>query len=88
MNRNTGVDQLRDVGEHLGFVRKEAPKRGGYLVPHPAFTTELWMWGLKGYWGISRISKDRGASKRGGFPSTSSYLPTKSKKVLLYKTFT
>jgi hypothetical protein len=26
MNRNAGVDQLRDVGEHLGFVRKEAPK--------------------------------------------------------------
>jgi hypothetical protein len=25
MNRNTGVDQLRDVGEHLGFVRREAP---------------------------------------------------------------
>jgi len=25
MNRR-GVDQLRDVGEHLGFVRKEAPK--------------------------------------------------------------
>ena len=27
---NAGVDQLRDVGEHLGFVRREAPnKRGG-----------------------------------------------------------
>ncbi len=30
MSRKSGVDQLRDVGEHLGFAKREAPnKRGG-----------------------------------------------------------
>ncbi|MDP2218067.1 MAG: hypothetical protein Q8J68_12365 [Methanolobus sp.] len=75
---------MRDVGEHLGFVKERgALKRGGFQAPHPAFTTELWMWGLKRYWGISRIRKERGASKRGGFPSTSSYLPTTQEIVFL-----
>jgi hypothetical protein len=40
MSRNLGVDQLRYVGEHLGFVRREAPnKRGGFQAPHTTFST-------------------------------------------------